>query len=342
MTAIHRFEILHKIATGGMADIYVALQYGDGGFEREVIIKRLHPHLAEQQEALQMFIGEATLLARLGHPGFPVIYDYRLHPTGWYMALEWIRGPSLQHLMQQIRETDQKIPLEMSLATISQAAAAIHHAHEMRNANGELLQVIHGDLAPANILLHRNGVVKIIDFGVARTRENTKLSNRLQGTLRYMSPEQVRGIGAIDHRADIFALGVVLYEMTTGQRPFDGADIQVMTAIAEGDFQRPSELVPDYPAALEELILACLETEATNRPHDAAELTWALHDLGQAMELPLDPNTLADRLDVVFPVEAEIRPSQLPEARVSLSGEAEPEPDEAIQLHSWEELEPDA
>ena len=123
---------------------------------------------AEKAEPLQMFIGEATLLARLSHPGFPVIYDYRLHPTGWYMALEWIRGPSLQHLMQQIRDTGQTIPLEMSLASISQAAAAIHHAHELRNANGEPLQVIHGDLAPANILLHRNEVVKIIDFGVAR------------------------------------------------------------------------------------------------------------------------------------------------------------------------------
>ena len=136
MTAIHRFELLHKIATGGMADVYVALQYGDGGFEREVIIKRLHPHLAEKSEPLQMFIGEATLLARLSHPGFPVIYDYRLHPTGWYMALEWIRGPSLQHLIQQIRDTGQTIPLEMSLATIGQAAAAIHHALELRNANG--------------------------------------------------------------------------------------------------------------------------------------------------------------------------------------------------------------
>ena len=327
MESVHRYELKKKLATGGMGDVFLAIQYGDGGFEREVVVKRLHRHLAEQAEPLQMFREEAMLLARLGHPGFPSIFDYRLHRSGWYMAMEHIKGPSLEELLTLQRQDGSPPPLDVALAIIAQAAAAIHHAHELRDDTGRHLEVIHGDLAPGNILLHRNGVVKIIDFGVARTVDNAALSNRLQGTLRYMSPEQVRARQDIGAGADIFALGVLLYELSTGHRPFDGSDIEVMTQVANASFEPPCSRVPSLSPKLEALINDCLAKDPSARPADAAELTWAVHDLAHELQLAIDPNTLAERLNKRFP------PSGKTESNPDAN--AYPQSEEVIQFESW-------
>jgi serine/threonine protein kinase len=329
MESIHRLELKRKIATGGMGDVYLAVQYGDGGFERQVIVKRLHRHLAEQPGPLMMFQEEAMLLARLGHPGFPAIFDYRLHRTGWYIAMEFIEGPSLEELLLTQRGADKPLPLEMALGIVAQAAAAIHHAHELQTSEGRRLEVIHGDLAPGNILIHRNGVVKIIDFGVARTADNASLANRLQGTLRYMSPEQIRARPSIGPHADIFALGVLLYELSTGQRPFDGSDIEVMTKVASAEYRAPTELIPEFPPKLASLIASCLALNPDDRPVDAAELTWAIHDLAQDLNKPIDPNTLADRLASILPNKRKARES-IP-SRI----ESSPSEPEEIQFESW-------
>jgi len=273
---IGRYELLHKIAAGGMAEVYLARQWGQGGFFRDVVIKRLFPHFAEHEHAVRMFQDEARLLAELSHPNIPQVYDLGHADGHWYLAMEHVNGVTLTDLCRMATKLQRPMPLPVAIGIVSQVCMALHHAHEKRDREGRALKVVHRDVTPHNIIISLDAVVKVLDFGVAQTaaRVDTE-AGAVRGTYAYMGPEQVRG-KPLDKRADVFALGVILWELTAARRLFRGSDIEIMTSIVERDVLPPSRYVPNYPAELEQIVLHALQRDRGKRTASAAHLAVAL------------------------------------------------------------------
>src|SRR5690349_2221010 len=300
---IGRFELLHKIAAGGMAEIFLARQWGQGGFFRDVVIKRLFSHYADHERALRMFQDEARLLSELSHPNIPQVYDLGYSDGYWYLAMEYVRGVSLADLCRAAAKAQKPMPLSVAIGITQQVCMALHHAHERRDREGRALRIVHRDVTPHNIMISLDAVVKVLDFGVAQTtaRMDTD-AGAVRGTYAYMGPEQVRG-RPLDKRADVFALGVVLYELSTGRRLFRGNDIQVMTQIVEQDVIPPSRLLANYPAELEQVVINALARDRGKRTPSAAHLALALDQFCMRAGLVTGPLVISHYVRTLFPYE---------------------------------------
>jgi serine/threonine protein kinase len=273
---IGRYELLHKIAAGGMAEIFLARQWGQGGFFRDVVIKRLFPHYAEHDHALRMFQDEARLLSELSHPNIPQVYDLGYADGYWYLAMEHVNGATLADLCRTAAKAQKPMPLAVAIGIVSQVCLALHHAHERRDREGQQLRIVHRDVTPQNILISHDAVVKVLDFGVAQSSARVDTdAGAVRGTYAYMGPEQVRG-RPLDKRADVFAAGVILYELTTGRRLFRGSDVEIMTSIVERDVQRPSAHIANYPPELEQIVLQALSRDRGKRTTSAGHLALSL------------------------------------------------------------------
>jgi serine/threonine protein kinase len=273
---IGHYELLHKIAAGGMAEVFLARQWGQGGFLRDVVIKRLFPHYAEHEHTLRMFQDEARLLAELSHPNIPQAYDLGCADGYWYLAMEHVGGVTLTDLCRTAAKLQRPMPLAVAIGIVSQVCMALHHAHERCDREGRALRIVHRDVTPHNLIISLDAVVKVLDFGVAQTSARVDTdAGAVRGTYAYMGPEQVRG-KPLDKRADVFALGVILYELTTGRRLFRGSDVEIMTAIVERDVAAPSRHVPNYPPELEQIVLQALSRDRAKRTPSAAHLALAL------------------------------------------------------------------
>lgn len=297
------YELVRKIAAGGMAEILLARQWGEGGFFRDVVLKRLFPHLAEHERQLRMFQDEARLLSQLAHPNIPQVYDVGRAQGYWYIAMEYVEGHTVADLWRLGAKAGQVMPMNVALAIVIQACEALHHAHERKDRAGRALRIVHRDVTPHNLMLTRDGVVKLMDFGVAATsaRKDTEVG-AVRGTFSYMAPEQVRG-KPLDKRADVFALGVVLYELTTGTRLFRGNDVQIMTQVVEEDAPAPSSRVAGYPSDLEEIVLTALQRDRGQRLPSAAHLAMYLEELAMRNGLLVGPRAVARFFGAVAPAE---------------------------------------
>ena len=297
------YDLVRKIAAGGMAEIFLARQWGEGGFFRDVVIKRLFPHLAENERQLRMFQDEARLLSQLSHPNIPQVYDVGIDDGYWYIAMEFVDGLTVADLWRLGAKSGQVMPMNVALAVVVQACDALHHAHERKDRAGHALRIVHRDVTPHNVMLTRDGVAKLMDFGVAATsaRKDTE-AGAVRGTFSYMAPEQVRG-RPLDKRADVFALGVMLYELTTGTRLFRGTDVQIMTQVVEQDAPPPSERVPGYPEDLEEIVLAALARDRGARLPSAQHLAGYLEELATRHGLLIGPRAVARYFASVAPAE---------------------------------------
>ncbi len=300
---IGRYELLHKIAAGGMAEIFLARQWGQGGFFRDVVIKRLFPHYAEHEHALRMFQDEARLLSELSHPNIPQVYDLGYSDGYWYLAMEYLRGVSLADLCRAAAKASKPMPLAVAIGIVHQVCMALHHAHERRDREGRALRIVHRDVTPHNIMISLDAVVKVLDFGVAQTtaRMDTD-AGVVRGTYAYMGPEQVRG-KPLDKRADVFAVGVILYELTTGRRLFRGSDIQVMTQIVEQDVPPPSRILSNYPPELEQVVQSALARDRGKRAPSAAHIALALDQFCMRHGLVTGPLVIAHYVRTLFPYE---------------------------------------
>ena len=300
---IGRYELLHKIAAGGMAEVFLARQWGQGGFFRDVVIKRLYPHYAEHEHALRMFQDEARLLAELSHPNIPQVYDLGHADGYWYLAMEHVGGVTLTDLCRTAAKLNRPMPLAVAIGIVTQLCMALHHAHERRDREGRPLKVVHRDVTPHNIVISPDAVVKVLDFGVAQTaaRADTD-AGAVRGTYAYMGPEQVRG-KPLDKRADVFALGVILYELTTGRRLFRGSDIEIMTAIVERDVMPPSRHVPNYPVELEQIVLHALQRDRSKRTVSASHMAIALEQFSMRQGLASGALVVSHYVRSIFPYE---------------------------------------
>ncbi|HEU4734524.1 MAG TPA: protein kinase [Kofleriaceae bacterium] len=275
---IGRYEVISHLATGGMAQIYLARQSGLGSFERHVVLKTILRERATDQRFVTMFLDEARLAATLNHQNVAQVYEVDQADGAYFMAMEYVHGENTRAILETTIRRGWTIPLELAVMIISGAAAGLHHAHERRGKNGQPLNIVHRDVSPANIMVGYDGSVKVLDFGIAKAEERaTKtIGGTIKGKYGYMSPEQCKG-KPIDRRSDIFALGIVLYELTTLRRAFKGNDdFETMKRIVAGDLVLPTTLVPGFPRELEAIILTALAGDPAARFQSAQELIEAL------------------------------------------------------------------
>lgn len=272
-----RYWLLRPLATGGMAEIYLARQGAMAGFEKEVVIKRLKPELARDPRIVEMFLDEARIGAQLNHPNVVHVYDVDEHEGVPYIAMEYIVGEELNQLCRRGLGLGKFLPLDHAVELLRQAAAGLGYVHHKQGAEsgkhgGVPLDIVHCDISPTNLLVTQDGFLKIIDFGIARARgQRTRDEGALPGKLSYMSPEQA-GRRPIDHRSDIFSLGVVLYEITVGRRLFKGPAQEVVQRLEEGAIQPPTFAQHDFPPQLEAIIMRALERHPDNRYQSAYDL----------------------------------------------------------------------
>jgi serine/threonine-protein kinase len=283
-----------------MAEIHLAREWSQGGFFRDVVIKRLFPHLVEHEPTLRSFQYEARLMAELCHPNIPQVSELGYADHTWYIAMEYVEGQNVADVWRAGARLGLPMPIPVALGIIMQVCEALHHAHDRTDRAGRALSIVHRDVTPQNVVLTRDGVAKLMDFGVAQTAANRELDRSVKGTFSYMAPEQVRG-WVVDRRADVFSVGVILYELTTGIRLFRGNDVQVMTAVVEQDVPPPSLRIPGYPPDLEAIVVAALRREREHRIPTAADLALHLEDFAMRHGLLVGPRTLAHHIQQVLP-----------------------------------------
>jgi len=290
MTApIGKYKLVRLIASGGMAEVYLARQAGAAGFEKLVCLKRILPHLARDRQFVGMFLNEARLAARLDHPNIVSIFDLGEANGNYFIAMEFIDGPSLRAVAKRAHERGERLPIAEVVKIVSMAAGGLHYAHDLAGPDGKPLGLVHRDISPDNILVHRNGMAKVVDFGIAKAANSSGMTRTgtLKGKVAYMPPEQLRG-DALDRRADVFALGVVLYEMLGGKRPWEGdSEVSLIGRMMTEDPQPLSVPRPEAPAGLVAVLERALAKDRDARYascHDLqADLDALLVSLGQAI-----------------------------------------------------------
>ncbi len=275
------YELLRPLAQGGMADIYLARRRGPGQFERQVALKVLSERRAEDPEACAMFLDEARLVAMLHHRNIASVLEVDVVDGKHYLAMEYVHGADLREVLLATQRSGARMPFATAITIVCAAAAGLDHAHRRCGNDGKPLRLVHRDVSLSNIMLGHDGSVKVIDFGIASTAIATVHTSPgvVRGKASYMSPEQCMG-DPVDHRSDVFALGVVLYELTTGARCFHGkTDFDRMLAVVRTDYLAPSELVAGYPAALEAVIRTALAARPHQRFASAAAMIEALEHI---------------------------------------------------------------
>jgi serine/threonine protein kinase len=275
-----RYTLLKRLGGGGMGEVYLARTEGLGGFEKLCVVKMLLPSLAEDDRFARMFLDEARLAARLSHPNACQVFDVGQVDGSLYMAMEHVGGDDLSGIQRRLAEAGLSMPPAFAARVVADAAAGLQHAHQLTDANGRLLGLIHRDVSPPNVIVSFDGEVKVIDFGLARAagRLTHTKDGVLKGKYAYMSPEQVAG-EPIDHRSDVFALGVVLHELLTGERLFKRAgDTATLAAVAQCDVPLPSSRNREVPSELDQVVLGALAKDRERRFRDAQALRFALEE----------------------------------------------------------------
>jgi len=285
-----RYVLFRKLAAGGMAEVFLGRLLGEANFEKQVVIKRLFEHLGKDAEMLRMFQDEARLGALFDHPNIVQVLELGRSAGHWFIAMEYVDGPDLQSILRQVVKTGTDLPLEHVVRIVVQACEGLDYAHHKRDRGGRPLNLVHRDVTPTNLHVTYHGVVKILDFGIAFSRASIEGERSLRGTMGYMAPEAIRGQG-VDRRADVFSLGVVLYEMCTRSRLFRGNALEVMRQVCEAPIPRPSLRAPHLPTSLERIILWALERDPEKRPQSAGELADAIET--DAVRLGLRASTAA-------------------------------------------------
>ena len=264
-----KYTLLRRIATGGMAEIFLAIQKSVAGFEKLVVVKRILPSLGDDPAFVEMLLHEARIAATLTHPNVVQIFDIDEAEGQYFIAMEHVHGEDLRAIVRQMKARRVlSFPLEHALAIVLGVAAGLAYAHERHDLTGAPLGIIHRDISPQNVLVTYAGDVKIVDFGIAKSTAREQLVTqvgRLKGKVPYMSPEQARG-DRLDARSDVFATGILLFELTTGRRLFKGqSEIETLRLICDRDYPRPSDVLPGYPTELERIVVRALARDRADR-----------------------------------------------------------------------------
>ena len=292
-TRLGSYEILRKLARGGMAELFLARTNGPEGFEKVVVLKKILPNFAENPKFVRLFLDEAKLAATLDHPHIAHVYDMGKVEGNYFFTMEYIHGQDVRAMLRRTVRQEQLFPLEHTVQIVHAIASALHYAHERRKPDGSLLDIVHRDVSPSNILVSYDGAIKLVDFGVAKAATSSvkTRTGTLKGKIAYMSPEQAKG-GAVDRRSDVFALGIVLWELLTTQRLFRADnDLATIQLIINSKPPPPRTLRPECPVELERIVLKALAAEPEQRYQNAEELQLDLEEF--AREEKLKQSTIA-------------------------------------------------
>jgi len=277
---VGRYVVHDRIAAGGMATVHVGRLLGAAGFSRTVAIKRLHDAYAQDPEFVAMLLDEARLAAVIRHPNVVPTLDVVAENDELLVVMEYVEGDSLAHLNKVVQSNGERIPFAFAAGVVAQALHGLHAAHEARDKNGEALGIVHRDVSPQNILLGTDGVARVLDFGIAKaaSRATSTEDGQIKGKTAYMAPEQLQR-GAVDRRTDIFAAGVVLWELVTGQRLFFAdSPAEVMSRVLTLPIEPPERYAPALPPALSAIIMRALDRDASKRFDNAEDMALAIED----------------------------------------------------------------
>ncbi|MEM6993892.1 MAG: protein kinase, partial [Myxococcota bacterium] len=295
-----RYTCLHQLGAGGMAVLYLARRSGAKGFTKVFAVKRVKPKFAADPNFTFMFMTEAKLSASLDHPNIAQVVDFGQDGLEHFLVMEYVHGPDLRRLLRL--SPDGRLPLDCAIAILTRVCAALHYAHDMTDEQGQPLGLVHRDVSPTNVLLSMNGAVKLTDFGIAKafgTKMSETSSGSLAGKPGYMSPEQVR-CEPLDRRSDVFSLGILLYEMTTGHRAFFGDNVfEILNASQLASYTPPSEHVPDYPPALAAIVERALTADAADRYASGRELQQVLEEFALDNRLRVSDAVVGDYLSTL-------------------------------------------
>jgi serine/threonine protein kinase len=284
--SLGRYELLFRIAAGGMAEVHAGRVRGEAGFEKLVAIKRMLPHLAEDEHFVDMFLDEARVASNVASPHVVQTLDLgRAADGSLFLVLELVVGASLWSLMRAAARRKEPIPLPIALEILAQAAQGLDDAHEAVTPNGLHLRIVHRDVSPQNLLVGADGRTRVTDFGIARAllRRTSTSTGELKGKVPYFSPEQARG-KEVDRRSDIFALGIVAWEVVTGQRLFGGTDsLRTLQRVVDEPIEDPRARRPDLPATAASAILKALQRDVDNRWRTAADFSAELREAGREL-----------------------------------------------------------
>ncbi len=269
-----KYYLLERINVGGMAEVFKAKTFGVEGFERLLAVKRILPNIAEDEEFITMFIDEAKIAVQLQHANIAQIFDLGKVDDSFFIALEYVNGRDLRSIFDRMRSKGESLPIALACHVMMQVCEGLDYAHNKRDGQGRELHLVHRDISPQNVLIGYEGEVKLIDFGIAKAagKASTTQAGILKGKFGYMSPEQVRGL-PIDKRSDIFAVGIVLYELLTGERLFVGeTDFSTLEKVRNVEIVPPSSYNKKIPQELERLMLKALARDPEDRYQNAIDL----------------------------------------------------------------------
>jgi len=301
-TRLGKYQLLRRIATGGMAEIFLARAQAMHGFEKQVVLKRILPQHASSDDFIRMFLAEARLAATLHHPNIVQVYDIGEEAGAYFFTMEYIQGEDLRRLVRAARRKQTPIPLAHILHIIMGMAGGLHHAHEKIGTDGLPLGIVHRDVSPSNVLVTYEGDVKVVDFGIAKAAaaQNSTIAGTLKGKIPYMSPEQCRG-ELVDRRSDIFSIGTLLWELTTGKRLFAGEnEFAILNRVAKADVPPPSSVRPEYPPELEAIVMRALSVDPENRYPTAIDLQIDLEDFAREARLPVSSARMGRFMRALF------------------------------------------
>jgi serine/threonine protein kinase len=343
------YRVLRKIAHGGMAEIFTALQIGAEGFEKPVVLKRILPALSSDPAFVRMLVDEAHIVSSLNHSHLVQVLDLGKAGDQFFLVLEFVDGWSLEQVRRRARKVRMKLPLPLALYVTSALCRGLDYVHR-RTRNGKPLNIVHRDVTPQNVLISREGEVKLADFGIAKAtgRREKSATGVIKGKFAYMSPEQ--SVGAeLDARSDLFSVGTLLYLLTTGQKPFDAAtDLDVLMQVRKARYEKPSTLVRDFNPDVERFIARALRADRSRRWQSAEQMADRLDAIMVKLGQPSGPaalkrwlETLTQRDGVLPPGDLKDTPADVPSGTLQLvSGDLQLQdvsPPEDDDLHDDEE-----
>jgi eukaryotic-like serine/threonine-protein kinase len=309
-----RYQLLERLAVGGMAELYRARSVASAGVSKALVVKKILPAFAGQRDFVRMFVNEAKIAVTLSHGNIAQVFDFGEVDGEYYLAMEYVRGQPLSKVIRRAHALGLPwIPEEYAVFAALEMTKGLHYAHSRSDEAHRPLHIIHRDVSPQNVIIGYEGEVKIVDFGIARARGATDSELRegaVKGKYPYFSPEQARG-DEVDLRTDVYATGVVLYQMCCGRLPHEGKMVQTMQSILRGEFPAPRTLNPELPPDLEHVILRAMAASPAERYASAEAMGQALNghlhqrkvrvegrSLGDFMSFLFEPELLADGVDL--------------------------------------------
>ena len=293
---VDRYELVGELASGGMATVFLARLTGVGGFQRFVAIKRLHPHLANEKEFVEMFLDEARIAARIHHPNVVPILEVGASPVGYYLVMEYIEGDTLARLLARAAQRGKRLPVPIALRIALDTLSGLHAAHELRDDTGEPVNLVHRDVSPQNVLVGIDGIARITDFGVARaaSRLTATRVGQLKGKIAYMAPEQAAGEETLDRRADVFASGIVIWEELAAKRLFKADnEAATLSRVMTEPVPPLHAVVPGLSVQLSNVIMRALERDPNRRFSTCAQFGDAIEAAATGKEKIATPRELA-------------------------------------------------